>query len=236
MYRIAICEDEKTFLDENAKICAGIMEKLDAEYETFLFESSAALLDAFFARNRRYDLLLLDIVMDETCGMKLAQKIREHDADSVIIFITAHTEYAIDGYGVGALHYLVKPICPDRLERLIAADYHRRFTQNHLVFRSGVQNYRIVTKDVVYLEIMGRSVNIVLMDGSSVQYQGKLSDFLSGLRQFVRCHNSFAVNIANIREIERTCAIAVNGREIPVSRTYFKETQKAFLRQMRKLS
>ena len=236
MYRIAICEDEKTFLEENERICRGIMEKLDAEHEIFLFESSAALLDAFFAQNKRYDLCLLDIVMDESSGMKLAQKLREHDFDSVIIFITSHPEYAIEGYGVNALHYLVKPICPDKLERLVAADYHRRFHQSHIVFRTGVQNLRIATKDVVYLEIVGRSVNIALVDGSSVQYQGRLSDFLSGLKQFVRCHNSFALNIANVREIEKTCAIAINGRQVPVSRTYYKDTQKAFLQQMRKVT
>ena len=233
MYRIAICEDEKPFLEENERICRSIMEKLDAEHEIFLFADSATLLETFFAHGKRYDLLLLDIAMDETNGMELARKIRTHDPDSVIIFITSRPEYAIDGYGVGALHYLMKPICPDRLERLIAADYHRRFHKSFLVFRSGVQNLRIATKDVVYLEITGRSVAIVLVDGSCAQYQGKIAEFLSGLRHFVRCHNSFAVNITNIRELKKTYAIAVNGREIPVSRTYYKETEKAFMRQIR---
>ena len=233
MYRIAICEDEKVFMDENEKICRGIMEKLDAEFTLSLFDNSAAFLKSFFGQNMRYDLLLLDIVLGETNGMELAQKIRAHDNRAVIVFITSKPEYAVQGYNVKALHYLIKPINPDALERLIAADYHRRFCQSCLVFKSGVQNIRIPVADVVYLEIKGRRVSIIQKDGTVAEYNGKLSEFLTGLKQFVRCHNSYAVNVGNIRELTKTDAIAVNGAKIPVSRTYFKDLQKAFMRRMR---
>jgi len=235
MYRIAICEDEKVFSDENEKICFSIMEKLNAEFELDSFSNAAEFLNGFSGKCKKYDLLLLDIIMEDGAinGVELARKIREQDNDAVIIFITSKSEYAVQGYGVNALYYFMKPVDGDALERLIAADYHRRCRHSYLVFKSGVQHLRIPIKDVVFLEITGRRVAINLIDNTTSEYYGKLTDFLNKANPFVRCHSSFAVNICNIRELTKTDAVTLNGKTIPVSRAYFKDTQKAFMRQLR---
>jgi DNA-binding LytR/AlgR family response regulator len=170
--------------------------------------------------------------MDKINGVDLARKVRGDDGDAAIIFITSNPEFALQGYDVNALHYLLKPLEIDMLERLIAADYQRRFQSNFLVFKSGTQTLRIPIKDVICLETVGRRVEITLPD-RAVEYPGKLSELLEGNEQFVRCHKAFAVNLSNIKELMRTDAIAVNGKTIPVSRTYTNDVQKAFLRQLR---
>jgi DNA-binding LytR/AlgR family response regulator len=70
--------------------------------------------------------------------------------------------------------------------------------------------------------------------GKALNWPGKLSELLERLPKdcFVRCHQGFAVNIGNIREITRFYAIAINGKKIPISRAYMKEVQKAFLAKM----
>ena len=231
MYTVAICEDEIAFRNEQESICCGVLEKLNLEFHISVFDSGTDFWDTFLT-GKRYDLILLDIIMDETNGMELAQKIREHDADAAIVFITSNPGFALQGYDVNALHYLMKPLDSDVLERLIKDDHRRRFQYNFLVFKSGIQTLRLPIRDVICLETVGRRVAITLPD-RTVEYSGKLSDLLEGKEQLVRCHKAFAVNPRNIRELTRTDAVAENGKIIPVSRTYIKDVQKALLKQIR---
>jgi DNA-binding LytR/AlgR family response regulator len=231
LYTVAICEDEDVYRDDQESICRKVLEKLNLEYHISVFSSGTGFWDVFLT-GKRYDLILLDIVMDDTNGMELAQKIREHDADVAIVFITSNPGFALQGYDVNALHYLIKPLEGDVLERLIKSDYRQRFQSHFLVFKSGTQTLRLPIRDVICLETVGRRVAITMPD-RTVEYSGKLSDLLDGKEQFVRCHNAFAINPRNIRELTRTDAIATNGKIVPVSRTYIKDVQKALLRQIR---
>jgi two-component system response regulator AgrA len=126
----------------------------------------------------------------------------------------------------------MKPLDPDVLERLITLDYQRRFQSNYIMFKSGTQTLRIIAKNVICLETAGRHVSVTLTD-KTVEYPGKLSQLIEGRDMFVRCHKAFAINIENIQELTRTDAVAINGKRIPVSRTYAKDVQKAFLKQIR---
>ncbi|MCL2081501.1 MAG: LytTR family DNA-binding domain-containing protein [Oscillospiraceae bacterium] len=246
MYRIAVCEDEKVFSEEHERVCRGVLEKLNIEFRISVFETGAAFWTAF-SGGERYDLLLLDIMMDDRrgaganvrCGgdagmdgVELARRIRGQDAAAAIIFITSTAEYAIDGYGVGALHYLMKPLDAGALERLIASDYKKRAKDQRLVFKSGRQNLNIPMDEVVCLETAGKRVAITLL-GETLDCSGNLLELLKGREQLIRCHKSFAVNVRNLRELTRTDAVAANGKVIPVSRTYFKDVQRAFLKQIR---
>ena len=231
MYTVAICEDEVVFRDEQESICRSIFEKLNLEYHISVFNSGTDFWDIFLT-GKRYDLILLDIIMDETNGMELAQRIREFDGDVAIVFITSNPGFALHGYDVNALHYLMKPLDSDVLERLIKADYRHRFQSHFLVFKSGTKTMRLPVRDIICLETVGRRVAITMPD-RTVEYSGKLSDLLDGKEQFVRCHKAFAINPRNIQEMTRTDAIAINGKMIPVSRTHLKDVQKALLRQIR---
>jgi DNA-binding LytR/AlgR family response regulator len=233
MYRVALCEDEKVFSEAQKKICREILDKLNIEYQITAFDSSADFLASFAGGQKRYDLILLDIVMDEPNGVELARLIREYDKEAVIIFITSSSEYALQGYDVNALHYLMKPVDADLLERLITSAYNDKFQCHYFIYKSGAQNLRIPIRDIIALETTGRKVTITLTD-KTLTYSGKLTELLDELPsdRFVRCHQAFAVNIANIRELTRTDAVAVNEIAIPVSRAFMKDVQKAFLRQM----
>ena len=232
MYRVAICEDEPVFRTSQEKTCREILERLHIEYNISVFDTSIDFWVAFSC-GERYDLLLLDIVMSETNGMELARKIREHDSDATIIFITSNPEYSIQGYDVNALHYLLKPLDSSVLERLITEDERRRFQSNILTVKTGAQTLRVPVKDIVCLETVGRRVAITLTD-RVIDCHGKLSELINGVAQFVRCHSSFAVNMEHIRELTRTDVITTEGKSIPVSRTYTKDVQRAIARQMRR--
>ena len=230
MYKVALCEDEQVFSDAQEKACRAVLDKLNIEHQIDLYASGEDFLAAFTERQKRYDLILLDIIMDGMNGMELARTIRESDREAEIIFITSSREYVFEGYDVNALHYLIKPLDEPALERLIRAAYTDNFQDSFFVFKSGGLNQRVAVKDIVSLETVGRKVEIILVD-STLHYSGKLTELLKELPQgcFVRCHQAFAVNIGNIRELTRFEAIAQNGKKIPISRAYLKDVQKAFL-------
>jgi len=232
MYRVALCEDEKIYSRAQTKICREILEKLNIEHSISVFENSAEF-QTSFSNGERYDLILLDIVMDGTDGMELAREIRGHDSEAAIVFITANPEFALQGYDVNALHYLMKPLSKDMLSKLIASDYERRFQCNYFIVKSGAQKLRIPTREIICFETVDRRVIITLKDGT-VDYSGKLSEIAEGLpgEMFVRCHIGYIVNLKNIKTLTRTEAIAANGKIIPVSRSYCATIQKAFLKQM----
>lgn len=231
MYQIALCEDEKIFYDEQERICRRIFEKLNIEYQLSLFDNSAKFIAAFSLEGKRFDLILLDIVMDGANGMELARMIRQADKDVTIIFITSNIGYALEGYNVQALNYLMKPVDEQVLEKLIETDYNNRFKNNYFVFEDGAQKVRVFINDIMCLETMGRKVAVTL-DSRIVYYSGKLSQLLELLPKdrFLRCHQAYILNLQNIREFDGQNAIAINNKIVPVSRSYKKDVQKAFLK------
>lgn len=232
LYRIAICEDEAVFRREQETVCRGICDELNLEYDLTVFETGAALMAAY-AGGARFDLLLLDIVMDQLSGMELARKLRGQGEDAAIVFITSNPDYAIQGYDVGALHYLMKPLDGGALGKIIAADHKRRFSRSDLLVKSGTQTLRLPLREIVYLETVGRRVQITTRSGA-VETTAKLTELLESLpkEQFCRCHVGFVINLGNIKTLSRTDAVAVTGKAIPVSRAYLKEVEKAFLKRI----
>jgi len=230
MYRLAICEDDEIYCKQIESICREFLERMNIEYTIAMYDCGESFLTAFSGEQQRYDLILLDIFMDEINGMDLAKIIREADREVVIIFITSSVDHVFEGYDVDALHYLTKPIDAELLTRMIRKAYTEKFQNNVFVFKSGELNHRVRIPNIVSLEINGRKVEINLFD-KTLLYPGKLSDLLSKLpgNQFVRCHQAYAVNIRNIRELTRFDAISSNGMKIPISRAYLKDVQKSFL-------
>ena len=210
LYRIALCEDERIFSETQEQICREILKKQNIEYSIDVFESSEDFIAAFSHGGQRYDLILLDIVMSGINGMELAEKIRETDGEAEIVFITSSGEYAIKGYDVGALHYLMKPVDAAVLERLITKTYKDKFQNEYIILKIGAHSQRIQINDIISLETVGRKVEITLSD-RIIHYSGKLTELLNELPPdiFVRCHQAFAVNIRNIQELNRSDAIRI---------------------------
>jgi DNA-binding LytR/AlgR family response regulator len=237
VYEVALCEDEEVFASAHEKICHEILSKMKIEHNITIFKSGVEFLSYFESENKKFDLILLDIIMDGLSGMELAKAIRKSDSDTAIIFITSSRDYVFEGYDVGALHYLTKPVDKAVLKRLIRKNCDDKFKSTVLVLKSGELSHRISVGDIISLETIGRKVAITLKS-KTFKWKGKLTDVLKMLPNayFVRCHQSFAINILHVREITRFEAIFENGNKIPISRMYLKDVQNAFLHSMQNVN
>ena len=235
MYQVALCEDEPIFAETQEKVCRAVLEKLNIEYTIDLFSGGAYFLRAFTGACKRYDLILLDIIMDGVNGMELAQTIRQSDEDCAIVFITSTRDFIAQGYDVNALHYLEKPLDGGKLEQLIDRDYNKRFMRHYFVFDIGGVRRKVAVGDIVCMETSQRRVEVAMKDKTAFLYNGKLTDLLAEMPGgiFTRCHKAYAVNLDNVRELDGKDAVAVTGKRIPVSRAYVKDVEKAFMERFR---
>ena len=186
MYRIAICEDEKVILDfesslinEWAKgpLCHGEYQlESYPSAENFLFESPD---------KAPYDLLIFDIQMKNMNGMELAKKLRQNSCKSSIIFITGIPDYAIEGYEVGAVRYIIKPIKKEVLFPLLDSLYQesKKKAQNYFVLNQGSDIERISYDQILYLEAQGHYV-FLKTENFDRQWKASFSQVSQEL-----CHN-----------------------------------------------
>jgi DNA-binding LytR/AlgR family response regulator len=169
------------------------------------------------------DILFLDVDMPGMDGFTAAQQIRQLDSDVVIVFVTALGHYAIRGYEVGALSYLVKPVpyfaFSQQLMRSVAA-VRRRPVDDFLVLptRGGIA--RIPTADIVYAESARRHTVVHTADGA---YQApitlkQLEDDLSG-RAFYRSNNCYVVNLRHVTGVQEGDCLLADGSRLAISRS-----------------
>ena len=184
-------------------------------------------------RNNPVDLLFLDIQMPELSGMEFAGILPKK---TKVIFTTAFDRYAIDGYKVNAVDYLLKPISYDSfvlsvnrvLERCRDVDRQDVMSADGFVY--GNSEYKLVTinfDDILYIEGVKDYIKIYFRDRRkpvmSLMNMKKLEDYLPK-SQFMRVHRSFIVNMSVADMIDRGRIVA-GDTFIPVSESYKEQVQ-----------
>lgn len=178
---------------------------------------------------QKYDICFLDILLDgQKNGIELAKILRNHHYKNEIVFVTGYREYAIDGYAVNALDYLLKPIDPQKLHlclnRVLAKNRNSYFQIN---CKKGI--YRYCSADILYIE--SSEHNVIL---HTKQQQEKIpvtfhqiSEMVSDT--FVQIHRTILVNMEHVNKVYGTELILDNGEVLPIGRKYGPSFKKAMM-------
>ncbi|MBT2162354.1 LytR/AlgR family response regulator transcription factor [Zobellia barbeyronii] len=178
-------------------------------------------------KEERIDVLFLDIQMPEIKGTDFAKLVPEH---TQVIFTTAYSEYALEGFELNALDYLLKPIT---FERFLAAVNKAKpkyedvspekasSGKDSITVKSGYDLHKIKYEDILYIESDSEYVNFYLGDKKlmSLQSLKKLLDILPE-DQFMRVHRSYIINRNKVTALKGR-DIYIGDKEIPVSAQYF---------------
>ncbi len=191
-----------------------------------------------FLRRTAVDLIFLDIEMGDVSGFDLARHIQAAYPKVMLVFLTGHVDFALNGYEFQPLDFLIKPVNPLRLERVIlqAEEQLRKRTPKTPAVRVGLQvngGLEIIQVDsILYIEKQGRKVYLVPAKGSRYQSYDSMQK-LQGIFElygFFRCHQSFLVRLDAIQGVyldeTRNChKILLLGTEeqIPLSRGKYPE-------------
>lgn len=195
-----------------------------------------AISGAEFIRNTTIDILFVDINMPDITGLDLVRSLVEKPA---IIFTTAHKKFAIDGFELDAVDYLLKPISFERFSRAVtkAIEYSRYMnkasgekTESIFVY-SEYRLIKIPLTDIEYIESLEDYIKIHLTGAKPVLTLMPLKKVVEKLpsEKFRRIHRSYVVALDKVSSVQNRKVRLVSSAELPVSDSYrhfIKEWQK----------
>lgn len=175
-------------------------------------------------KKEKVDLLFLDINMPRLSGIGFVKSLKEAP---LFVFVSAYPEYAVEGFDVEAVDYLLKPVSFERF-RIAVNRALERFTSKrninqatgHIMVRANKKSYKIDFSDMLYLEAQGDYVKFVTGERSLLVH-GTLKEIIQQLPedQFERIHKSYVISIKKIDYLEGNM-VKVGEYKIPVSLSY----------------
>ncbi|MBS7007066.1 LytR/AlgR family response regulator transcription factor [Anaerostipes sp.] len=169
-------------------------------------------------------------------GIELAKRLRRIQEDTPICFVSSSDDFYREAYDLYALQYLIKPVGEENLRELLRKvekkhAKHSDGREKALVYSWWGKNGAIPYSEILYISSRGHVLSICCTDGRVQESVGKLGDLeeqLSG-KDFLRCHQSFIVNMRHVRGFAGTeLVLAAGGQKVPVSRRYYATVKKQY--------
>lgn len=223
--RIAIVEDERSYQEHLIK-CMGQYEKEEIVcIQPQVFSDGEEIIRAYENGNDKWDIIFLDIKMKHMDGLETAYRIREKDTNVVLIFITTMGQYAIRGYEVDALDFILKPVTYGQFKIKMhkAIKAVKKCDCKYLFLPRENQKDKVSTDDILFIEIQNHDLHVVtrlqtyVMRNSMREMEKELEEL-----PFSRCSNAYLVNLKQVKKIVKD-TIFVYHYELTMTRTKKKQ-------------
>ena len=240
---IGICEDEEVQLAYLVKYIEKHCEQVNEDCRIESFMSAEELLFKY-GKSFPFDCILLDIRMGKMDGMELASEIRKLDRQLPIIFVTGDMDAVFDGYKVGAVRYLLKPIKEQDLyealsfvkkEFLDSKSNYLAKKAEYFCFQYMGEYTKLDKSDMIRIIVQGHYITICTRtDGVSKEYTFK--ETMKGIREqlkdnrFALASRSELVNLEYVKSISRTECVLTTGEIIALSRSCYNEFNQLFIK------
>ncbi len=233
MLRIAICDDDSKFIRKLETLVLQESQKLGIRADTDVFSDGKTLLKSF-QNGDHYELIFIDIEMEQVDGITAARRIREIDRTVLLVYVSGYDKYLKELFEVEPFRFLSKPLnhaqfdryFKEACKRINETEVFYQFTFNKEIRKRSV-------KYIVYFESNNRIVYIHLKDGTNEYFYGKLNNVekeLAASRQyFLRIHQSFLVNydyIIKMNFFNITINYARKKMELKISEDRQKEVRR----------
>lgn len=218
MIHIAIVEDDPHYQKQLAGFIQAYQEEHGEPFQVTVFSNGLELVEQY---SSDFDIVFLDIQMELMDGMEAARRIRMVDQTVVLIFITNLAQFALQGYEVEALNYILKPINRFAFAQELGKAIRKVNEKQSGIYLRIVQKngmLRLNTSRITYVESQGNDVIYHTLDGDYTT-----RDSLKGVaeklsqRAFFRCNNCYLVNLAQVEQVHKN-TVVVGGVELQISR------------------
>lgn len=232
--KIAIIEDEQVHTDLLAAYIQSWSKEKKIPINVHSFPSAENFLFTW-EETKDFDILFVDIQMREMNGVEMAKRVREDGEEIAIVFTTGIADYMETGYDVEALHYLLKPIDPEKIGQCMEKALYRRQKEEFILVHGKEETVRIPVKRINYIEAQGHGCVIETSSKTGDTVRTGVSESISYMEKqlepfgFIKCHRSYLCRIGSIYRIGREEIFFDNGSRIPVSRRMYKKTNQAFI-------
>jgi DNA-binding LytR/AlgR family response regulator len=171
--------------------------------------------------DEKIDVLFLDINMPKLSGLGFVKSLKE---PPLVVFITAYPEFAVEGFEVDAVDYLLKPVSFERfrtsvnriLERF-SAKTENKATPEHIMVKADKKAFRLAFDDILFLEAQGDYVKFITTE-KSLLVHGTMKEFISQLPEdrFERIHKSYVISLSKVVYLEGN-QVKIGDFKLPVS-------------------
>ena len=229
MYNVAICDDTEEERLQAAEYAGRFFEREGIEVHIDTYAAGRELLES----GRKYDLYLLDVLMPGMSGIYTAQALAEDRDHPVVVFITSSLESAVEGYRVEAAGFILKPVEEESFWSTMERVVRRRLGVKKAVLSlvHNRVNVELPLERLAWFENRLHRVFVKLTDGEVLSVNQKLSELQLALEphsQFLRCHQSYLVNLDYVDKLEDSCFYMRDGQMIPISRNFYKQSKNAY--------
>lgn len=229
MIKIAIVEDEHAYAMQLQEYLHQYEAENGEVFEISLFSDGDEIVHKY---KPVFDIILMDVEMKFMDGMSAAEEIRKVDTEVVIMFITNMPQYAIRGYAVDALDYVLKPVSyfafSQRLNRAISRMKKRESKTLSISIKGGT--VRLDVANITYIESQGHTLIFHTLSGD-YETSGTMKDMEKELEEvnFYRGNKGYLINLAHVEGIKDGCAV-VRGEQLLLSRARKKEFMETLTR------
>ncbi len=178
------------------------------------------------------DIVFLDIMLGAMNGMELARNIRRRDKGLQIVFLTGVQDYVFEGYEIGAVRYLLKPVKRQDLDLTLRHCCERMVHKKteYLAFRYQGESLRIAFSDIMFVRVDGHYLQMIT-ERKTYEWKGTLAQIRENLdeKMFAFVNRSTLVNLEYVTRITREECFLENGEILPISRGAYKALNEGFM-------
>lgn len=230
MIEIAIVDDEKIVREG----IENLIRSGRPDYSVTGYGTGEAMLSA----GKSFDIVFLDICLEGENGIEIAKRIRDINENTVLIFVTGVKDYVFDAFDVGAFHYLLKPLDPEKFAEV----FSRAVQESEKRKKSGIELFLAKTKNrtypipkssILYVESRGKKAEIHT-EKETIELYASLNRLETELgTDFYRCHRGYLVNLAYVSEYEHDSIRLTDGERIYLAKEKYQEFVKAYMRYLK---
>lgn len=217
MFKIAIVEDNPAATEKLQGYLERYAQDNKEKFDIAFFGDALAFLDSY---RRIYDMVFMDIELPFINGMEAAKRLREIDQQVILIFVTNMAQFAVKGYEVDALDYLVKPVHYGDFEmKLRRAVFRLKDAQEAVLVQRQNGMVRLRVQEISYIEVRGHTL-FFHTDTGEISGSGTLHELEDKLKDkgFLRCNKCYLVNQRHIAAVQGYTLVMSQGEVLQISR------------------
>lgn len=226
---IAVVDDIEQDSAQISTMVHSILQKLRVSCQISEYKDGIHFLKDI-RNGKEYDLLLLDVLMNEISGLELARKLRDRGINIPVVFISSNREMAMYGYEVSAVRYLAKPLEEERMKEALIYCLKLMKEKKEILLPTVQGQYRTSLSDIQYVEAFNRGTKFQL-NHEMVESRLKFAEVENILPKpvFLMCHRSFIVNLAKVQSIRNFEFSMKNGSVVPIGKMRYPEVYRSFV-------